>query len=84
MMKRKKKIFDVLGHEIKNKKDKNIEKETITISATEITKKKDSFSWTSVDMKNLSSGLYDFSIRITDLISNESVFSEYPFILGGK
>jgi GWxTD domain-containing protein len=81
---KKEKIFDVLGHEIKNKKDKNIEKEIITISATEITKKKDSFSWTSVDMKNLSSGLYDFSIRITDLISNESVFSEYPFILGGK
>jgi len=76
----KSKYFNSIGKEIVNTRVR--EKEMITTSRTETTEQKDTFNWISFDMSGLSEGLYDFTIKITNLVSSESTSSEYIFILG--
>jgi len=76
----KSKYFNSIGKEIVNKRVR--EREMITTSRTETTEQKDAFNWVSFDMRGLSEGLYDFTIKITDLVSSESTSSEYVFVLG--
>ena len=78
----KKKIFNVFGREVSNKKAGD--KETISSSWVESTKNQDTFSWQSIDMSGLSEGLYDLTIKITDLVAKKSISSGYGFILGKK
>jgi GWxTD domain-containing protein len=87
----KKKFYNEIGKEISNKTDKffkyfveDFDKESITISRIETVKQKDTFIWFSLDMKALSDGLYDLTIKITDLVLNQSSSSEYAFMLGKK
>ena len=72
----------MFGKEVANKKAKDTE--LIRSSWVESAKKRDTFSWQSIDMSGLSEGLYDLTIQITDLVSKKTIFSEYPFILGKK
>ncbi len=80
--KEKEKYFNILGKEVINKRSGK--EESITISRIETTKQSDTFNYLTIEMKGLSEGLYDLTIKITDLISQESTESEYPFVLGEK
>ncbi len=78
----KEKYFNDLGKEVVNKSARK--EESITITRTEITRQRDNFNWLTIEMKGLSEGLYDLTIKITDLVYQESTSSEYSFVLGRK
>jgi len=76
---KKQKYYDNFGNEIVNKRVGK--KEMITTSRIEKTKLNNTFNYLSVDMRGLSDGVYDLTIKVTDLVSKKSASSEYAFVL---
>jgi GWxTD domain-containing protein len=76
---KKQKYYDTFGNEIVNKRVGK--KEMITTSRIEKTKLNNTFNYLSVDMRGLSDGVYDLTIKVTDLVSKKSASSEYAFVL---
>jgi hypothetical protein len=76
---KKQKYYDNFGNEIVNKRVGK--KEMITTSRIEKTKLNNTFNYLSVDMRGLSDGVYDLTIKVTDLVSKKYASSEYAFVL---